>query len=130
MSRRATFCTLLVVFVFALPLPLLGPWEALVPVARFVLLLGASSAVAIQEGAAGPVPLIVLLFAAHAAVGLAACALLAGLGTRALSGLAPGTRSALVWVFVFGVVILASVFEIYRTPFGRAPGANLWGLFR
>ncbi|MED5262868.1 MAG: hypothetical protein VX574_10785 [Myxococcota bacterium] len=129
MSRRATFGTLLVVLVLVLPLPLLGPFDALVPVVRFVLLLGASSAVAIQEGAAGPVPMIVLLFAAHAVVGLVACVLLASLATGGLSHLAPGTRRVLVGVFVFGAVILASVFDFYQTPFGRAPESNLWGLF-
>lgn len=130
MSARATFCTLLALFVFVLPLPLLGPFDALVPVVRFVLLFGASAAVAIQEGAAGPVPLIVLLFAAHAVFGLAACVLFAWLGTRGLSGLAPETRRIGVWVFVLGFVILASVFDVYRTAFGRAPAANLWGLFQ
>ena len=98
------------------------------PVVRFVLLFGASAAVAIQEGAAGPVPLILLLFAAHAVAGLAFCALLAFFGRRALATLDPGSRRAVVWVFVFGVVILASYFDLYRTPFGQAPEANLWGL--
>lgn len=130
MSARATFWTLLAVFVFVLPIPLLGPFDALVPVVRFFLLFGASAAVAIQEGAAGPVPLIVLLFAVHAVVGLAVCALLAWLGTRGLSSLAPETRRTGVWVFVLGLVALASVFDVYRTAFGRAPTANLWGLFQ
>ena len=129
MSVRACYWTLWLLLGFVLPLPLLGPFDALVPVARFIMLFGFSAAVAIAEGAAGPVPLILLLFAAHALSGLALCALIAWGGARGLSGLTSSGRRALVAVVVLGAVGFVTAFDFYRTPFGRTPSANFWGLF-
>ena len=104
MSVRAVFWVLFVLLVFVLPLPLLGPFDALVPVVRFALLFGVSAAVAMAEGAAGPVPLILLLFGAHALFGLGVCAGIAWLASRGLSRLAPASRRVWVSALVVGAV--------------------------
>lgn len=128
MSVRASFWILFVLLFFILPLPMLGPFDPLVPAVRYVLLSGAAASVGVVEGAAGPVPLIILLFTAHAVFDVAFCAFLAWLGSKGLSGFAPSARRGAVLGVAFGAIAIALAFSFYRTPFGRAPTANLWGV--
>lgn len=114
--------------VLALPVPMLGPFDALVPPVRYAILLGAGSAVALAEGAAGPVPGILALLAFNLAVALAGAALLAWLAGLALAGLAPRLRAGIALAAVVAMLLAATASEPYETGFGRAPRANLPGV--
>jgi len=128
MQPRRARRLLFLLFFLALPLPILGPWGGLVPAARHWILLGATSAVALAEGAAGPVPGILALFAVHAVGGTLLCLALAWAAARGLARLAPRERTrVVVAAWVVGVAA-AVAFEVYVTPFGRAATANLVGV--
>ena len=71
MSVRKARWVLFLVFVLTIPLPLLGPLSVFAPTARYVVLASVTAAVALAEGASGPVPMIFLLFALHAVIYLA-----------------------------------------------------------
>lgn len=114
--------------VLALPLPMLGPFDALVPPVRYAILLGAASAVALAEGAAGPVPGILVLFAVNLALALALSAALAWGAGRALAGLSGFARGAVVGIALVALLGWALLAEPYETEFGRAPRANLIGV--
>lgn len=128
MSVREGFWLLFILLFFVLPFPMWGPWDPLAPTVRYALLFGATGLVVYQEGAAGPVPMILALFAVHTVVYAAACALLAWLASRGLSGLAPEARRNTLFVLVLVALASALLFDLYRTPFGRAPVANLLGV--
>lgn len=117
--------------VLALPVPMLGPFEAVVPALRYAILLGAAAAVAVAEGAEGPVPLILGLLALNLLVSLAAAWIVAWAVSRALGALrSPVLRGGLaVGAVCVGLTIAAS-FPIYETAFGRTPTANLLGVLR
>lgn len=125
MSARSARRLLFVVLALALPVPMLGPFDALVPPARYAILLAAASAVAAVEGAAGPVPMILALFAVQTTGALGLAAILAWAVGRLLSPLGPGSRRALVLAACAGLLLAALAIDLYRTPFGRAPRANL-----
>ena len=128
MTVRTACWLLFIVFALTIPLPLLGPLSALAPAARYVILAAVTSAVAVAEGASGPVPLIFLLFAVHAFVYLGLEWLLAWIIARTFSNLSAGTRSKLV-VAICGILLIVSIaFDLYRTPFGTLPRSNLLGL--
>ncbi len=122
-ARRLLF----VVFFLALPLPMLGPWTGVVPPARMAMLFAATAAVAASEGAAGPVPGLLVLFAVHAFAMLAIAWALAWTVARGLAPLSPSARRACALGACALLVGAALAFELYRTPFGRAPSVNLWG---
>jgi hypothetical protein len=112
--------------VWFLGLWLLMPWQlfiladAFVPAARYVLLAFAASAIALYEGAAGPVGLIVTLFVGMGIATTAGCWVLAFIVARLLRPTTPRTSMALT-LGVLGVsLLIALLFEPYRTPFGRA----------
>ena len=128
MSVRSTFWLLFILFFFVLPFPMWGPWDPLAPTVRYALLSGATGLVIYQEGAAGPVPFILALFALHTAVYAGVCALLAWLVSRAVSGMAPPARRNVIWVLALGALAVALLFDLYSTPFGRTPVANLLGV--
>jgi hypothetical protein len=124
-STRAARWLLFLLFALTLPAPMLGPFQALVPPARYVVLASATGAVGVVEGAGGLVLGILALFAVHAVVYLALAWLLAWGLARLLAPLSPGTRRAAVLVACALLLVLALVLEPYRTPFGQAPGGNL-----
>lgn len=128
MSARAARWLLFLVLALTLPTPMLGPFHALVPAVRYVVLLSAAGAVAVVEGAAGPVPGILALFAVHAALYLALVWLLAWAVARLLAPLSPGARRTAVLAACALLLVLALALEPYHTPFGRAPRANLLGV--
>jgi hypothetical protein len=127
-SVRSARWILFLVFVFVWPWPMLGPFDLFAPVVRYVILFGASSLVAASEGAAGPVPLILLLFGLHAIVYLAIDWLAAWLLARSSRSLSGATRWRCVAAGATLAIALALLFDFYRTPFGRAPVANLLGV--
>jgi hypothetical protein len=128
MSVRAAWGWLFATFALVLPFPILGPFGGLVPTVRHLILLAATSAVAATEGAAGPVPALMALFALHAVVGLLVSLALAWVASRLLGGLKPGLRRSFVWIAIALMVAVASIFELYTTPPGRAPTARLLGV--
>ena len=131
MSARAIRFLLFGSLVLALPFPMLGPFEALVPPARYALLLGAASLVALAEGAAGPVPLILGLLALNLGSSLAAAWVLAWVGSRALGLLhPPGLRLGLAVATVVVLLAATATVPVYETAFGRAPKATLLGALR
>ena len=129
MSPRATRWLLFGVLALALPFPMLGPFAAVVPPVRYAILLGAAGAVAVAEGAAGPVPQILGLLALNLAASLAAAWILAWAAAIALGALRPpALRSRVILAAALAVLALASIFPIYATVFGRAPRAGLLGV--
>ena len=131
MSLRAIRWLLFGALVLALPFPMLGPFEALVPPVRYAVLLGAASMVALAEGAAGPVPLILGLLALNLGSSLAAAWVVAWAASRVLGGVSsPALRAGLVVTAVCIGLSAAAFFSIYETTFGRAPTANLLGVLR
>lgn len=131
MSVRAIRWLLFAALVIALPFPMLGPFEAFVPPVRYAVLLGAASTVALAEGAAGPVPWILLLLALNLTASLAVAWVLAWISSRLLARLHPPTLRAVLVVAALGIgLALTASLPIYETGFGRAPTANLLGLLR
>jgi len=127
-SVRAGRWLLFVVFALTLPLPSWGEFGEFAPALRYAVLFAAGAAVAIGEGATGPVPWILLLFGLHALAATALAGLAAWIGGRALARLAPRTRGWIVAVTCVAILLFAVAFEPYRTPFGRAPVSNLLGI--
>jgi hypothetical protein len=127
-SVRAARGLLFVALALTLPLPMLGPFHAFVPAIRYAILAAATGAVALVEGAAGPVPAILALLAGHALAGLALAGLGAWLAARLLAPLSPRARGLAVLAACAGMLVFALAGEPYRTPFGRAPRAGLVGV--
>ena len=129
MTVRTACWVLFIVFALTLPLPLLGPLSALAPAARYLILASVTASVALVEGASGPVPLILLLFAVHAFVYLGLEWVFAWIIARTLSNLSPAIRNRLVIATCATLLIVSIAFDLYRTPFGTHPRSNLLGLF-
>jgi hypothetical protein len=127
-SVRTSRWLLWLAFLLLLPMPMWGPFDAFVPAVRYAMLLAAGAAVAWAEGTAGPVPLILLLFAAHAVAALGLTGLAAWLGGYLLAPFAARTRGWVVWATCLALLLFALLLEPYRTPFGRAPEGNLLGI--
>jgi len=128
-SKRSTGWLLFAVSALALPLPAIGPFGGFVPFVHQLVLFAATGAIAAVEGMAGPVGQILVLFAINAAVALLACGLAAWLLARLLALLPPRARTAVAWGLAAALLAAALAFPLYQTPFGRAPTANLLGLF-
>ncbi len=128
MVTRTTRWLLFCVFVLTVPLPMLGPWEVLAPTARYLLLAVVTAAVMAVEGAAGPVPLILALFAGHALVYLLLAWLVTRLCTRLLTRLPTRASTGVVLAACAALLALSIVLELYITPFGSLPRSNLLGL--
>jgi hypothetical protein len=105
---------------------LLFPWpflilaDAWVPAVRYLLLAGVAGVVALLEGSAGPVRLLVLLFAVWGVGTSLLCWLLAWLMEK-LMNLLPNRLAIAITLGVLGSGLFWAIFfEPYRTPFGRA----------
>ena len=128
MSVRASRWWLFLIIVLTVPLPMLGPYDAFVPPVRHLILSSATASIMAVEGAAGPVPAIFLLFAIHALVYLALAWGVAWLLSRLSGSLSPQARGRLVLAICAGLFFLGVAFDLYVTPFGRAPTGNLWSV--
>ena len=128
MSVRASRWLLFLTLALTLPVPMWGQFGAFVPAVRYAILFAAGAAVALAEGTAGPVPLILLLFGLHALAAAGLAGLAAWIGGRALAPLAPRTRGWIVAGAGAALLLLALAVELYRTPFGRAPVSDLLGI--
>jgi hypothetical protein len=128
MSVRAAGRWLWLGFALMLPFPALGPFGGFVPAVRHLILFAVTGAVAVTEGAGGPVPGILLLFAVHAIVTLALAWGLAWAVSRLLAALSSSARRKVVWLALAAMLVSALVFEPYHTSFGRTPTSNLLGV--
>ncbi len=130
MSASAARRWIFVGLVLLVPLPMLPllDFGALVPVVRYALLGGVASVYGLSEGVAGPVGGLIFVFFAHAVVYGVAGWLLAWLAARGLVHLPARARGALVLGALVAGLAWSLAFEPYRTPFGRAPTANLWSV--
>jgi len=128
MSTRGARRWLLLALVLTLPLPVLGPFGGLVPPVRHWILLAVTTAVAASEGAAGPVPGLLILFAVHALGTLALAFALAWAVARALASLPERARGTVVLLACAAMLALALATEPYQPPFGRSPTTNLLGV--
>jgi hypothetical protein len=120
-SRRLLWIGLML----ALPLPMLALEDALVPVARFLLLGGVCIAVMLVEDAGGVVGLLALLFLAHAVVYAGLLWLLAFAISRGLGRLPPRRLGAITLATLVLAFLAATATRPYRTPFGRASHGSL-----
>jgi hypothetical protein len=127
-STRSTGWILFAVLVLALPFPAVGPFGGFVPALHNVALFAATAAVALVEGAAGPVRGILVLFAVNMLGTLALCALVAWRGARVLASLPPRTRAVIALGLCAALLAASLAFPLYDTPFGREPYANLLGV--
>ena len=128
MSTRSTRFLLFAVLAFALPFPAVGPFGGFVPAVHHVALFAATAAVAVVEGAAGPVKMILVLFGVHVVATLTLCALAAWLAARLLAPLPPRARAVVVLGLCAALIAASLAFPLYDTPFGREPTANLLGV--
>ncbi len=110
-----------------LPLPLLV-FDGMVPLVRIVLLATVTAAVAIREGAAGPVQMILVMFVAHAMIYAAVLALAARLASRALRRWSGPRLRRIVFAGILAAAVLASITTPYATPFAPAPRSSLLGV--
>jgi len=129
MSARASGWLLFTVFAFAVPFPAVGPFGGFAPAVHHSALFAATAAIAGVEGTAGPVLQILVLFSVHAFATLALCGLAAWLLARLLAPLLPRTRALVAGVLCAALLAASIAFPLYETPFGRAPTANLFGVF-
>jgi hypothetical protein len=128
MSTRSVGWILFALFFVTLPFPAIGPFGGNAPALHHLALLVATGAIAGAEGAGGPIPSILSLFAIQAVAALLVCALAAGLLARVLALLPPRVRAALT-LLLCGALLAASIaFDLYQTPFGRTPTSNLFGV--
>jgi hypothetical protein len=128
MTPRAARRWLWLGFVLMLPFPMLGPFGGFLPAARYAILFAATAAIAVVEGAAGPVQGILMVFGVHLLATLALTWLLAWIASRALAPLSDARRRNVVCGVVAVMLVYALAFEPYQTPFGRAATAGLLGI--
>ena len=108
-----------------LPWPMLVLGDALVPAARYLILGVTAAAVAITEGAAGPVGPLVGLFLGMGVMTTLGCWLIAWGVARALDPLPPHLQRTITWVCLVGGLLIALSLDPYRTSFGREPNGDL-----
>jgi len=108
-----------------LPWPIFAFGDAFVPAARYAILGIVAAAVAITEGASGPVGLILLLFASMTVGTTLGCWLLAWMIAKLLAVL-PDTAARRVTFAALSIALLwALLFAPYHTHFGRAARGGL-----
>jgi hypothetical protein len=120
-SRRLWFIGLWLMLPFSLPF-LDG---SLVPAVRYVILASASIAIAFLEGSAGPVGMLIALFAVWGAITTSICWGIAWAVARGLSAATPSLRAGVTWGCLLVGLIVALGLRPYSTPFGRAATGGL-----
>jgi hypothetical protein len=129
MSPHAARRLLWLAALLIVPLPMLV-FDAVVPVARYLLLAGLCVGMVIAEGPGGVVWQLAALFVSHALVYAALLYLLAWAIARALARTSARARAAAVAVAVAACLVWAIATQPYVTPFGRAAHANLLGVLQ
>ncbi len=120
MSERSSRLVVWIALVLALPLPLFGLEQAIVPAARSLMLAAICLLVIGLESANGVVPVLAALFLAQALLQLGLLWIAARLLVRALARLAPRWRTGLVAAAVALLLLAGSRIELYRTPYRAA----------
>ena len=129
MSARTARILLFVLIFTVVPLPMVFLGEGWVPGVRYLLFSGVVSAVMAVGGGAGPVPAILLVFTLHAVVAAALSFLIAHvLAFGVLRRLPPRAAGAVTLAAIVIGLGVALAFDLYQTPFGRAPRSNLIGI--
>lgn len=113
--RRVWFVGLWLV----LPWPMFVFNDAVVPAVRYALLATVALAMAVTQGAAGPVVLIVVLFVAMALGTTLGCWLLAWGIEKLLRNLPPTAQRTITFGALAVALVWAVAFAPYRTSFGR-----------
>lgn len=108
-----------------LPLPFLF-FDAFIPLARMALLTSVTIAVAVREGAGGPVRMIVGMFVAHTVVYTLVLAFAARLVATGLRRLPTTTALMVVTAALVAGLAWATLTRPYVTPFGVEPRSNLF----
>jgi phosphate/sulfate permease len=129
MSSRATRRVLFLALLVLVPLPMFT-FDALVPVARYLLLGAVCVGMRVAEGPGGVVWQLTALFFGHALVYGAVLWAVAWAVTRSLDALPASARAALVACAIAAGMLWAVAAEPYRTPFGRAERSNLIEVLR
>jgi hypothetical protein len=126
MSVRTCRRVLWTAFVLTIPLPFLLVEIGRVPAARVLMLGGITLAVIAVEGSQGAVGTAAALLLAQGLVHLALLWLAAYAASRVFVLGSPRSTALLTAAAVVALVLFASAFEIYRTPFSaRSLRANL-----
>ena len=105
------------------PLPFLDTPFA--PAVRYLILATAGSTLALFEGGAGPITLLIVLFAVWGGLTTFFCWALGWAMGRLLGTLAPPLGGRLTWVCLAVALAIALTLEPYATPFGRAARGGL-----
>ena len=129
MSPRATRRVLFMALLVLVPLPMFT-FDALVPVARYLLLGAVCVGMRVAEGPGGVVWQLTALFFAHALVYGALLWAVAWGVARSLDALPSSARAALVASVIAAATLWAVAAAPYRTPFGRAERSNLIEVLR
>jgi hypothetical protein len=129
MSPTTSRWLIVALFLFAVPWPMLGPFSAFVPAARYVMLAIAAAAIGLSEGAAGVLPMVIGLLVAQA-IGTFLLAIVVGrFVARMLIPLSPRMRALCVSALGGGGLLYALTVDVYRTTFGDRDTATLLGVF-
>ena len=130
MPPRAIRWLLWLAALAALPLPLFGVGDAVVPALHQLQLGALALAFTVLEGAQGIGPLLSALFLGQGLIWAALLFAAAALAARGLARLPPFARTRLtLFVVVLGLA-LAAAQPIYRTPYSsRSAESSLLGVY-
>jgi len=112
-------------FWLLLPWPLVLLSDALVPAVRYLLLGCVAASVALTEGAGGPVSMVVAFFIGYGLLTTLLCWIMAWAVARSLVRWLPHHARTITWVCLVVGLLVALLFEPYRTSFGRAATGGL-----
>jgi len=124
MLKRRRAVLFLALFLL-LPLPL-AMFAGRVPAARYCELAVLCLLVRVREGGGGPVNSMIVLFAAQAVGYSLLCWLAAWFVERCLRPLRRRAVDLTLLAVLVAALLAAVAFDVYVTPFGRAPRGNLW----
>ncbi len=125
MTRRGLCWTWFIGLWLLLPWPMIVFTEQWVPAVRYAILASVASAVALMEGAAGPVGPLVGLFLGWSLGTALGCWGIAVLASRLLARLPSRLSAWLTLALIVLAVASALALEPYHMHFGRAPQGGL-----
>jgi hypothetical protein len=130
MSARAARWVLWGTFVLLIPLPFFLVETGVVPAARILMLASVAVALLAVEGPQGTAGILAVVLVVQASVYVALLWWVADRVSRVLARTSPRRVAAATAALVVVSLLVASSFEIYRTPFRtRSLRANLLQVF-
>jgi glucan phosphoethanolaminetransferase (alkaline phosphatase superfamily) len=117
MSARAARWVLWGTFVLLIPLPFFLVETGVVPAARILMLASVVVALLAAEGAQGTAGILAVVLVVQASVYVALLLWIADRTSRVLARTSPRRIAAATTAVVVVSLLVASSFEIYRTPF-------------